>query len=186
MNGENEQLEWIHCYRSALLELDQKKLRQRIELADQAIRLRLAQSGPVDPQEQQAIRDALQNLRVLQKELQDAMEGRRPAHEHPEISGEYVVFVDTNRRYLEVTDGVCRLLGYSREELLGKTIDDVTAPELRDRVSNTFEQYLQAGGLAGNYLLVSRDGQRVPIRYESKVFPDGCLVARWEPIRSAA
>ena len=90
--------------------------------------------------------------------------------------------MDANRRYVEVTDGVCRLLGYSRQELLAKTIDDVAAPELRAQVPETFRQYITQGGMGGNYSLIAKDGRRIPIRYQAKVYPDGCRVARWQPL----
>jgi len=106
----------------------------------------------------------------------------RISHAHPEIDGQYVVFVDADRRYVEVTDGVCQLLGYSREELLAKTIDEITAPELRAQVPETFRQYINRGGLEGRHSLLAKDGRRIPIRYESKVYPDGCRVARWQPL----
>lgn len=186
MVNETENSEdWVQYYHSALLELDPNKLGERIEKAEAAIHRRIQASGISG--EHRAIRDALQNLRVLKQELATS-EGRAqaPSHAHPEFSGEYVVFVDGNRRYVDVTDGVCSLLGYTRAELLGKTIDEITAPEIRDTVSETFEQYVNAGGLSGEFLLLARDGRKVPIRYESKVFPDGCLVARWEPLPSAA
>jgi PAS domain S-box-containing protein len=142
----------------------------------------LAASGRGD--ELHAIQDARQNLRVLQRE----MEGNRTSitelvrRLHPEIASDYVVFVDANRRYVEVTDGVCRLLGYSREELLTKTIEDIAAPELRPQVSETFRDYVSQGELEGNYSLVAKDGSRIPIRYQAKVYPDGCYVARWKPL----
>lgn len=177
--------EWMHYYHSALLELDSDKLRDRIQKAEGAIRKRL--QSPTGGEESRAIRDALQNLHVLKQELPSSGAASRAArHDHPEFSGEYVVFVDANRRYVDVTDGVCSLLGYSRAELLGKTIDEVAAPEIRSTVSETFQQFVDAGGLSGQFLLLARDGRRVPIRYDSKVFPDGCLVAKWEPLPSAA
>jgi PAS domain S-box-containing protein len=177
--------EWMGFYQSALLELDSRKLGERIEIAETAIQQRLASGG--EEQESRAIRDALQNLRVLKQELTSS-EAVTPApgHAHPEISGEYVVFVDANRRYLDVTEGVCSLLGYSRAELVGKTIDDITPPEIKGSVSAIFQQFVNAGGLSGQFLLMARDGRRVPIRYDARVFPDGCLVACWEPLQLVA
>ena len=105
------------------------------------------------------------------------------SHAHPEVEGaEFVVFTDPSRKYVDCTDGVCRLLGYSREELLTKTIDDIAAPELRPQVSETFREYVSQGELEGNYSLVAKDGSRIPIRYQAKVYPDGCYVARWKPL----
>ena len=187
MTEQDNQPDWISHYHSALLELDRQKLPELIKAADSAIRKRLEAPDfiPADG-EQQAIRDALQNLRVLQREIQADGAGSPASHIHPEIGGDYVVFVNPNRQYVEVSDSVCSLLGYTRSELLTKTIDDVTAPELRGSVSETFQQYVNSGGQSGKHLLLARDGRRVPIKYESRVFPDGCLVAWWEPLKSAA
>jgi PAS domain S-box-containing protein len=102
------------------------------------------------------------------------------SHSHAELDGEYIAFADEHRRYLDVTDGVCKLLGYSRSELLGMFIDDVTAPEMRLNTSPLFEQYLEDGRQQGEYMLLHRDGARIPINYIARVFPDGCMVARWE------
>jgi PAS domain S-box-containing protein len=185
---ETENPEWVGYYHSALLELNARDLGSRIQQAERAIqqRLQTIASNASGEAEYRAIRDALQNLRVLQQELSSDVAAAPAGHSHPEVSGEYVVFVDANRKYVDVTEGVCSLLGYSRAELLGKTIDDITAPELRGSVSATFQEYVNAGSLSGQFLLVARDGRKVAIRYESKVFPDGCLVARWEPLPAAA
>jgi len=102
------------------------------------------------------------------------------SHSHSELDGEYIAFADEHRRYLDVTDRVCELLGYSRSELLGMIIDDVTAPEMRLNTSPLFEQYLVDGRQQGEYILLHRDGTRIPINYIARVFPDGCMVARWE------
>ena len=49
------------------------------------------------------------------------------SHHHPEVDGaEFVVFTDSSRRYVDCTEGVCRLLGYERSELLVRTIDNVS------------------------------------------------------------
>lgn len=175
---------WADLYHSALLEVDYQKLPERLKLVDDAIQARLSTLPASGIEELNAIKDALQNLRLLQEELkaQSSPSTDRINHSHSEVAGEYVVFVDANRRYVEVTDGVCRLLGYTREELLSKTIDDITAPELRAQVPETFRQYITQGGLGGHFSLLAKDGRRIPIRYQSKVYPDGCRVARWEPL----
>lgn len=102
-------------------------------------------------------------------------------HSHVELEGRYVAFVDENRRYLDVTDGVCELLGYSRSELLNMRIDDVTAPTMRSQAPPLFQQYLADGLQRGSYILSHRNQQEIPITYIARAFPDGCLVARWEP-----
>jgi PAS domain S-box-containing protein len=176
---------WVEFYHATLLEVDYQKLPQRLKLAEDAIRARLeALSAAANVEEVRAIDDARQNLRVIQRELEghQVSAGSRIAHSHSEVAGTYMVFVDTNRRYVEVTDGVCQLLGYSRRELLSMTIDEVAAPELRSEVPETFRQFVAEGGLQGEYWLLTKDRRRIKIHYQSKVYPDGCMVARWEPL----
>ncbi len=43
-----------------------------------------------------------------------------------------ILEVDSHNRITSVNDRICHILGYRREELLGKTIYDITAPEDRD------------------------------------------------------
>ena len=188
MDPQNITQPWVTLYRSALLELDYKKLPGLLTRAGSAIQERLdAISGqPDQTAEIRSLHDALQNLRVLQKEVKDSTdlpeEIESASHHHSELQGEYVVFVDANRRYIEVSDGVCRLLGYSRDELLRKTIEDISAPELTPTVEKKFEEYVSQGAMEGEYALMARDGRRIPIRYWSRVFPDGCMVASWTPL----
>ena len=45
-----------------------------------------------------------------------------------EVEPQYVTVVDSDRRYVEVSDSFCQLVGYQREELVGKRYDDLTSP----------------------------------------------------------
>jgi PAS domain S-box-containing protein len=103
-------------------------------------------------------------------------------HSHAELDGEYVVYVDASRRYIAVSDGACRLLGYSREQLLGKTIEDITPPEARHEVADQFREYVNYSVQSGEYILLAADGRRIPIHYTSMIFKDGCMGARWQPV----
>jgi PAS domain S-box-containing protein len=103
-------------------------------------------------------------------------------HNHPEVERqEFVVFTDSARRYVDCTDGVCRLLGYSRSEMLERTIDSVSFHD--EQVSKLFAEYLERGQLDGEFVLKHKSGKPVPIRYRAFVFPDGCAAAVWEPVR---
>lgn len=42
------------------------------------------------------------------------------------IGATYIVFADEKRRYTDATQSACKLLGYTREELLAKSDDDVS------------------------------------------------------------
>ncbi len=101
------------------------------------------------------------------------------SHSHPELAAEYVIFSDRDRRYLDCSDGVCRLLGYSRAEILDMTIDDLSYDP--DPVTDLFERFRIQRAQEGSFLLRDAKGRPVPIRYESFAFPDGCMAAVWQP-----
>jgi PAS domain-containing protein len=104
------------------------------------------------------------------------------AHAHAELKdAKYVVFVDTSRRYVDCSDGVYELLGYSREEMLEKRIEDISYDV--GEVPRLFAQYVKAGALEGEYVLQREDRTPLPIRYQAFVFSDGCHAAVWEPVQ---
>ncbi len=103
------------------------------------------------------------------------------AHSHQELKdAPYVVFVDSTRRYVDCSDAVCELLGYSREQLFAKRIEDISYDI--NEVPKLFSQYLQSGTLEGEYVLQRQDHTPLPIRYKAFVFSDGCCAAIWEPV----
>jgi PAS domain S-box-containing protein len=79
--------------------------------------------------------------------------------------GPVAVFVaDDEMRYLAVNEYACELLGYTREELLGKTIADVSAGPDADR---RFRDFVAAGEAAGTTALRRKDGSRLTIAYRA-------------------
>lgn len=87
------------------------------------------------------------------------------------------VEVDTHRRYITVSDSACELLGYTREELLGMTIDDITAPS-GAHVPSMFERFVSDRAQAGIFALRHRNGQLIWIRYEASIV-DGRAISVW-------
>jgi len=87
------------------------------------------------------------------------------------------VFVaDLTGRYTEVNDAACRMLGFSREELLTRTIADLLRPEDVDRLSQTKRIQLEGGVEKGEWDLLRKDGTYLPTEISAKIFPDG----RWQ------
>jgi len=102
------------------------------------------------------------------------------SHSHPQIEGKYVAFSDSSRHYVDCSDGVCDLLGYTRMELTGMTIDE--ASYRPQKVNGMFQEYMEKGKLEGQYILRHKSGKPVFIQYRSEIFPDGCIAAVWEPV----
>lgn len=104
------------------------------------------------------------------------------SHRHPEVQGaEFAVFTNPSRNYVDCTDGACRLLGYDRQEMLARTIDEVSFHA--GEVSQLFAEYLRRGEMNGEFVLRHKTGTPIPIRYRAVVFADGCTAAVWEPIK---
>jgi PAS domain S-box-containing protein len=102
------------------------------------------------------------------------------SHSHPQLEGKYVAFADSSRHYVDCSDGVCDLLGYTRMELTGMTIDE--ASYRPQKVNGMFQEYMEKGQLEGQYILRHKSGKPVFIQYRSEIFPDGCMAAVWEPV----
>lgn len=106
------------------------------------------------------------------------------SHYHKEFESEYAAVVDANRYYTFVTDGVCKLLGYDRALLLDLRIDDVVAGST-PVAAPLFQEFVAKGTQTGRITLRHRSGKLVTVNYWSRVEPDGCMIARWEPMEAA-
>jgi PAS domain S-box-containing protein len=75
--------------------------------------------------------------------------------------GYYVLSPD--KQFIMVNRRACKLLGYSRDELLGKKFDDIVAPEQQARIDKThwpsiFTEMIVAGA---HFILVCKDSSRI-------------------------
>ena len=98
-----------------------------------------------------------------------------------EVEPQYVTVVDGDRRYVEVSDSFCQLVGYQREELVGMRYDDLTAPNTND-IPTVFGLFQKLGYMHGMWMLVSREGTRILVRYESRLRPDSYIEGRMEVV----
>ena len=85
-----------------------------------------------------------------------------------EASRKCAILIGKANRYIEVSDGFCRLVGYSRVELLRMKLEDLAAPGTVD-ITTAFNPSKATGCAHGLWLLVSREGTRILVRYESRI-----------------
>jgi len=105
----------------------------------------------------------------------------QPVSPQRKVEPDYNAVVNKDRRFVEVSDGFCKLVGYAREELLSMRYDDVTAPNTND-IPIVLGQLLRLGYLHGLWMLVSRDGTRILVRYHSWLRPDSCIEGHMEVV----
>lgn len=100
----------------------------------------------------------------------------RKTTEDPEFDAhvlpDYTVRVDMNRKYAEVSEAFCKVLGCSRNELIGKQFDGVTAPRTND-IKVVFELFLRNRYMHGIWILLNRSHTtRIVVRYEAWLWAD--------------
>jgi PAS domain S-box-containing protein len=101
------------------------------------------------------------------------------------VADDYRTVIDMDRRYVYVSDGFCELVGYTREELIGKRYDDLSAPETND-LRTVFNLFCQMEYMHGLWVLVARSGARILIRYESWIRPDRLIEAHMQLVAAGS
>lgn len=77
--------------------------------------------------------------------------------------GPAAVFVaDERGRYVAVNQAACKLVGYSREELLRLRVVDIVRPE---EAAGPWEEMVTDGAQRGSVTLQCKDGSTVEFRY---------------------
>jgi PAS domain S-box-containing protein len=89
--------------------------------------------------------------------------------------------IDSDRKYVQVSNSFCELLGYKSEELIGRRCDEITAPRTSD-IPTMFSLFKKLGYMQGLWMLVHRTGERILIRYESWLRPDSFIETNIEVV----
>jgi PAS domain-containing protein len=88
------------------------------------------------------------------------------------VRREFAVVVDNKRKYVQVSDSFCKLLGYQRDELIGRTYDEVTAPGTND-IPTISSLLNKVNYMHGIWVFAHRHHTRIFVRYEAWIRPDG-------------
>jgi len=80
-----------------------------------------------------------------------------------ETAGEGFILMDQNLVIKEVNDAYCRMLGYTREELLGKTPLDLASDDFRQFMITNREKILAKEYRKLEGEVISKDGRRIPV-----------------------
>jgi PAS domain S-box-containing protein len=122
----------------------------------------------------QAVQDANRKLRSANEEITRSMARTREAID---LAPDAFFQADLNARFSDVNQAACRLLGYDRDELLGKTIVDIIPPEDVSRLAATCEYLLSPGTVqVAEWTQLRKDGTPVPVEVSSNILADG----RWQ------
>src|SRR5262245_6479194 len=95
-----------------------------------------------------------------------------------EQASDAIFIADLGGNYTEVNRSACQMLGYTREELIGKKITDLIPPEDFPRLDEVRAIQLKGGVHVGEWRLRRKDGNYLPVEISAKIFQDG----RWKAI----
>ena len=94
-----------------------------------------------------------------------------------EQAPEGILIADVNGRYVEANPVACSLVGFSRAELLGKTIGDLLANDDRSALNERMRLYHEGHTLFGERQFRRKDGSTVQVEMIAKLLPDKRLLA---------
>jgi PAS domain S-box-containing protein len=110
---------------------------------------------------------------LMNKGRQEVQEANRRARELIELAPDAFFLADLNARFKDVNETGCRILGYNRNELVGKTIFDIIPAEDAPRLKAVRDELLTPEKVErGESTLIRKDGTSA----SANILPDG----RWQ------
>lgn len=97
----------------------------------------------------------------------------------------YTTLVNARRKFVEVSPSFCKLLGYTQEELIGRSYDDFTVPRTSN-IPSVLQLFLKSGHMEGIWVLAHRSGTKLFVRYETFLRADGLYESRMELLAAGA
>ncbi len=89
-----------------------------------------------------------------------------------ETAGEGFILMDENLVIVDVNDTYCRMIGFSRDEILGKTTFDLATEEFRQFLLTNREELLSKDYREFEGTVVAADGRHVPILVHGNTLRD--------------
>ncbi len=128
--------------------------------------------GPRDVETVQQFADLAWDV-AEQKRTEDALrESKARYRSMLRTAMDAVWLLDNQGRILEVNDAACLMLGYGREELLGKAPGDLDAVENQAETKAHFALLLEKGSDVFESLHRRRDGTTLPVEVSTTHLPD--------------
>jgi PAS domain S-box-containing protein len=101
------------------------------------------------------------------------------------VQPEYVTVVSAQRKFVDTSPSFCKLLGYTREELLDRLFDDFTAPHTAN-IPIIWRLFVWTERMVGIWVFAHRSGTKLFVRYEAFARSDGLYEAHMELLGAGA
>jgi PAS domain S-box-containing protein len=76
-----------------------------------------------------------------------------------------MALLDSSRRHIDVNAATLQLLGYTREQMIGRPVNEFVAKGTRLMSAGQWEAAMAAGRFSGNARLLAADGSEVAVQY---------------------
>ena len=113
-------------------------------------------------------------LRIANDQVTAAMQQTR---EIIELAPDAFFLADLDGRYTDVNDAACKLLGYTRDQLVGKAILDIIPAGHAARLREVKADLLAPGKIdRAEWVLIRNDGTQISVEVSANILPGG----RWQ------
>ena len=87
-----------------------------------------------------------------------------------------IFLADQNGVCIEANPAACRMMGYERDELIGRHAEELIDPEDLARVPSRMAQVQRGIGFVSERVLLRKDGTRLPVEISARPLPDGRII----------
>jgi len=175
---------WQELYLKLVNETDHSLIESEITELEDALQVRLREiDSQKNPEEYPLLIRTIASVNRLKSQNLRLSSSSIPQSHQRESSRFKTCWtlIDLNHKYVEVSDEFCRLVGYSRKELIGMKYDELTAPNTNN-IEAVFTMFKELGHMQGLWVLLNRAGERILVRYESRLREDLLIEGNLEPL----
>jgi len=78
--------------------------------------------------------------------------------------------LDENGNFVELNDTWCKLLGYTKEEVLGRNFSEFIHPDFREHFKENFPKFKSMGYILGvEFEMIKKDGSEIIVAFDGKI-----------------
>ena len=118
------------------------------------------------------IREVEEAREKIQRKEADLRKSEEKYRRIVETAGEGFILMDQNLVIVDVNDTYCRLIGFSRDEILGKTTPDLATEEIRQFFLTNRNELLASDYREFEGAVVAKGGRQVPILVHGNTLRD--------------
>jgi PAS domain S-box-containing protein len=104
---------------------------------------------------------------VLAAVVAERRRARDELHALFENAQDAILIADAEGRFVDANPAACELSGYTRAELIGRNVGDITPQEARDSVAGQWKEFLEKGKLAGEIRILRKDGRCIDVEFRA-------------------